>query len=257
MDQEAIPICTGTSVLPRAAPADSKSMAVKRQSRMAGMSTQASWCDGTCNHRLSFDSSWMTDWQKRYLDGDTPWDKGEAAPPLAELIERLGSELFGDGEVWVPGCGAGHDVRLLAGYGLKAVGLDLAPAAIQEAQAHPVVNAERYELMDVLELDEIQNRKASGIWEHTCFCAIDPSRRSDYARSAAEILSDGGVLAGVFFLTPWDPGEQQQGPPFGASIKEIDACFAPWFERIEAWLPESAYPGREGREWLAVYKRLT
>lgn len=199
----------------------------------------------------------MTDWQQRYLDGDTPWDKGEAAPPLRELIERLGVEIFGKGEVWVPGCGAGHDVRLLAGHGLEVVGLDLAPAAIEAAQAGPTVNQERYELMNFLDADQRRGRVASAIWEHTCFCAIDPKQRDDYARSAAEVLQPGGVLAGVFFLTPYDPGEDSSGPPHGASIAEIDDCFAPWFKRVEAWVPEAAYPGREGREWLAVYQRLT
>ena len=207
----------------------------------------------------------MTDWQQRYLDGDTPWDKGGAAPPLAELIERLGAEVFGVGEVWVPGCGAGHDVRLLAEHGLNVVGLDLAPAALEAARAHPSTSKESYELMDFLDPAQLEGRQAAAIWEHTCFCAIDPSRRDDYARSAADVLPPGGMLAGVFFLTPWDEGEEGLGPPgsgglgppFGSSKEAIDACFAPWFERVEAWEPQTAYPGREGREWLAVYKRLT
>lgn len=199
----------------------------------------------------------MTDWQQRYIDGDTPWEKGEAAPPLRELIGRLGVGIFGKGEVWVPGCGHGHDVRLLAGHGLTVVGVDLAPAALEAARAHPQVGSERYEQLDFLNADQMQGRSAGAIWEHTCFCAIDPSRREDYARSAAKLLGPGGVLAGVFFLTPHDPGEEAQGPPFGSDQDGIDACFAPWFERVEAWQPQAAYPGREGREWLAVYKRLT
>lgn len=199
----------------------------------------------------------MTDWQQRYLDGDTLWEKGEAAPPLRELIERLGVEIFGDEEVWVPGCGVGHDVRLLASHGVKAVGLDLAPAAIEAARSHSRVGRERYELMDFLDPAQRKGRLAGAIWEHTCFCAIDPTRRGDYARSAAEVLAPGRLLTGVFFLTPHDPGEEKEGPPHEATTEEIDACFAPYFERVEAWVPMSAYPGREGREWLAVYKRLT
>ena len=199
----------------------------------------------------------MTDWQQRYLDGDTPWDKGEASPPLGELIERMGVELFGDGEVWVPGCGVGHDVRLLASHGLNVLGLDLAPAAIEAAISKPRVSSERFKIMDFLDPAQVAGRSAGAIWEHTCFCAIDPMHRDEYAHSAAEVLPPGRVLAGVFFLTPFDPGEEAVGPPFGSSIEEIDACFAPWFERVEAWAPKAAYPGREGREWLAVYRRLT
>jgi hypothetical protein len=72
----------------------------------------------------------------------------------------------------------------------------------------------------------------------------------------AELLPAGGILAGVFFITPYDPGEEEAGPPFGVSTSELDEWFGPWFERIEAWVPESAYPGREGREWLAVFRKL-
>lgn len=199
----------------------------------------------------------MTDWETRYRDGDTPWEKGTAAPPLAELLERSGPSIFGDGPVWVPGCGIGHDVRLLAGHGLRALGIDLAPAALKRARAHPAVADENYELLDFLDAEGLAGRRASAIWEHTCFCAIDPERRTDYARCAAALLEPGGVLAGVFFLTPYDPGEEQEGPPFGATRGEIDACLAPWFERVEDWVPKRAHAGREGREWVAVYKRLT
>lgn len=199
----------------------------------------------------------MTDWQQRYVDGDTPWDKGHAAPPLCELIDQLGVEVFGGGEVWVPGCGTGHDVRLLAAHGLQVLGIDIAPSAIERARAQPQVAGEQYERLDFLDSAAISARSAGSIWEHTCFCAIDPARRGDYARSAAALLAPGGVLAGVFFLTPHDPGESQEGPPFGACRDEIDDCFATWFERVEDWPPRRAYPGREGREWLAVYKRNT
>lgn len=199
----------------------------------------------------------MTDWQQRYLDGDTPWEKGEAAPPLRELIDRLGVEIFGDGEVWVPGCGLGHDVRFLASHDLLARGIDIAPAALEAAKAHTPAGRESYEELDFLDARQMAGRSAGAIWEHTCFCAIDPSRRGDYALRAAELLAPGSTLAGVFFLTPHDPGEEGFGPPFGAAREQIDACFAPYFERVEAWQPEAAYSGREGREWLAVYKRLT
>ena len=52
-------------------------------------------------------------WEQRYLSNDIPWDKGYAAPPLAEILSRL--KLTGS--ILVPGCGFGHDVRLLAEAG--------------------------------------------------------------------------------------------------------------------------------------------
>jgi hypothetical protein len=72
----------------------------------------------------------------------------------------------------------------------------------------------------------------------------------------AAILAPGGHLVGLFFLTPWDPGEEAKGPPFEAGREEIEALFAPWFELRRERVPGRAYPGREGREWLAVLRRI-
>ena len=100
------------------------------------------------------------------------------------------------------------------------------------------------------------DRQFSAIWEHTCFCAIDPSDRARYVAAAAGCLVDGGVLAGVFFLTPFDPGDDTTGPPFGVSLEDLDKWFSPWFERLDGWVPAAAYPGREGREWVGLFRKL-
>ena len=68
----------------------------------------------------------MTDWDKRYLAGDTPWEKGRAAPPLGELLLKMDPAAWGNGPLLVPGCGLGHDVRALAALGRSVLGVDLA-----------------------------------------------------------------------------------------------------------------------------------
>lgn len=198
----------------------------------------------------------MRDWETCYQKGETPWDKGSAAPPLVELIERLGTGLWGGGTVLVPGCGLGHDVRCLAGRGLKVIGLDLSKTAVEKARSQPPLGDESYETGDFLSADWAAGKQYSAIWEHTCFCAISPTLRGDYAQSAAEVLPEGAILAGVFYLKPFDPGEDNTGPPFMCTIEELDHRFSPYFERLHGWVPENAYPGREGREWIAVYRKL-
>jgi hypothetical protein len=175
---------------------------------------------------------------------------------LFELLERHGSVLFGAGPVLVPGCGLGHDVRALAAAGLTAHGLDISETAVGKARAIPAVGGEIYETGDFLSPEWSAEREFSAVWEHTCFCAIDPSMRAQYAESTAAVLSAGGILAGVFYLTPNDPGEEDDGPPFNATTAEIDALFARFFERIDAWVPQNTYPGREGKEWTAVFRKL-
>ncbi|RYD41509.1 MAG: methyltransferase domain-containing protein [Verrucomicrobiaceae bacterium] len=199
----------------------------------------------------------MTDWESRYQTGDTPWEKGQAAPPLVEVLEELEADEWGCGPILVPGCGFGHDVRLLAGMGLPVTGVDISESAVETARRYAPVGKETYELGDFLDPAWLGGRCFSAIWEHTCFCAINPAERGRYARSAAAAaaLPDGGLLAGVFFINPFDPGEDATGPPFGATVGELDNWFAPWFDRVEGWVPYSSFAGREEREWVALFRK--
>jgi hypothetical protein len=199
----------------------------------------------------------MKDWDACYRNGDTPWDKGMAAPPLEELLDRHGSAVFRGGPVLVPGCGLGYDVRCLADFGVPAHGVDISETAVGKARAMTSGDGASFEHGDFLDPAWRKDRKFAAIWEHTCFCAIDPALRDAYARAAAGVLEAGGIFAGVFYLTPYAPGEEEEaGPPFKVTVEEIGACFSPCFERIESWAPDRSYPGREGREWIGVFGKL-
>lgn len=198
----------------------------------------------------------MIDWESRYQSGDMPWEKGYAAPPLTEFLGKIDVSGWGGGPILVPGCGWGHDVRLLGTLGIPVLGVDLAASAVARAREILGSGYETYEIGDFLGPDWRAGRKFSAIWEHTCFCAIDPSDRDRYAEAAAGCLEEGGLLAGVFFLTPNDPGDDSSGPPFGTSVEELNRRFSRWFEQIGGWVPTTAFPGREGREWIGLFRRL-
>jgi len=198
----------------------------------------------------------MTDWETRYRQGDTPWEKGAAAPPLLELLARWKQgPLWAGGSVLVPGCGFGHDVREIAKGGVTVLGVDLSAAAVERANTFEKVGAESYRQEDLFDSRWWPEAGFGGWWEHTCFCAIDPADRPRYAAAAGALVRPGGWLCGVFFLTPNDPGEEGQGPPFESTQKEIIGVLAPWFDLEECWAPESGYPGRVGREWVAIFRR--
>jgi len=186
-------------------------------------------------------------WEQRYLSNDIPWDKGYAAPPLAEILSRL--KLTGS--ILVPGCGFGHDVRLLAEAGTEPLGFDISPYAIDKANSFPRVSRERYEVGDFFSLGETYEGKFNWIFEHTFLCAIDPSQRSDYVRTALRLLSENGYLAAIFFIHIDDP----EGPPYPISYDEIDQLFSANFDTLEQWVPTTAYPGRESREEIRIMRR--
>lgn len=189
------------------------------------------------------------DWNRRYEEGDTPWDKGAPHPILETMLDRGALA----GRVLVPGCGTGHDVRALARQGLEVVGLDVAPLALERAQAHPPVGGETYELGDLFDLPLSLRGAFDGVFEHTCFCAIDPVRRSDYVAAVAGALKPGGHLLAVFFV---DPDNDDEGPPFGCTPAEIDGLFGGAFELLEEHWEIPTYPEREHRELLRLYRRI-
>ncbi len=202
--------------------------------------------------------SMMRDWEQDYLDNNTPWDKGKPAPPLIEWIEKNPGVLSGD--ILVPGCGLGHDVRALEEKtsGTTITGIDVSPTAIAQADAINKVGNERYLVADLFDLKHLAG-SFDYVWEHTCFCAINPVLRDVYVLSVWEALAPGGNLLGVFYLNPYDEDHQPGGgPPHGTTKEELDQRFVKSnkFEIIEEYLPQRSYDGREGRELMLRMRRV-
>ena len=199
-----------------------------------------------------------TDWESCYRAGETPWDKGAPAPPLLEWLAPPGRRL--GGEILVPGCGLGHDVRAIAAadQDARVVGLDISPAALAQARRQPPAGHESYVEADLFDLPPDFRGRFDWVFEHTCFCAIDPARRADYVQAVAGALRLGGHLLAIFYLQPWSGGEPSPpggGPPFPTSAEELDGLFTSHFETLEELVPTRAYRGREGRELLRLLRR--
>ena len=189
------------------------------------------------------------DWNSRYAENDTPWDKGGAHPVLRDMLVHGALR----GRVLVPGCGTGHDVRELARRGLAVTGLDIAPLALELARDYDKVSDETYKLGDFFAMPSGARGSFDGIFEHTCFCAIDPARRADYVRAAAAALKPGGRLLAVFFTDPDNDGE---GPPHGCTCAELDGLFGGDFRLLEERREIPTFHERHGRELLRLYERV-
>ena len=191
-----------------------------------------------------------SEWESRYQSGDTPWDKGLPHPALTAWLDKADMT----GRVLVPGCGSGHDVRAIARKKTaKVVGMDIAPSAIRSASAFPAAADETYILGDFLAGDARSHGQFDWMFEHTCFCAIRPDRRADYAREAALSIKTGGFLLAVFFMDPDNP--DPDSPPFASTPKDLDELFLPSFQKIDFHSEIDTYPGREHREHLILFRR--
>src|SRR5438034_6999521 len=203
-----------------------------RGARVAGVSTPEFWTD-------------------LYTRGGDGWELGRPAPTLAAFLE---STHLPPGRVAVPGCGRGHDVRHLVRRGYMAVGFDFAPAAITEAKARAKAEgvAAEFEQRDIFTLDRDYANAFDGVWEYTCFCAIDPARRAQYVRTMAAILRPGGWLLACFYPIRQPGG----GPPFPVARSEVRRLFAGRSGTSRPKLPFARVRGRKGQEgWFPSRKR--
>jgi len=199
-----------------------------------------------------------TDWEERYRQADTPWDKGTAHPALLHWLAAHRGRMTGT--VLVPGCGLGHDARAIAATEPAAdvVGLDIAPSAIAAAAGIAGPGNAVFRQGDLFDLPQKLRGAFDWVWEHTCFCAIDVDRRDAYVAAVAGALRPGGHLLGVFYLDPYRGDHRPGGgPPHGCTSAELAERFGRdgGFRIVAENVPSSTYPERDGRERLILMER--
>jgi methyl halide transferase len=189
-------------------------------------------------------------WEGLYATGGDGWELGAPAAPLVDFVQRTPPPR---GRVAVPGCGRGHDARFLAAHGYEVVGYDFSPAAVTAARALARRDGVRvaFEQRDIFTLGREAAHAFDGVWEYTCFCAIDPARRDEYVRTVADILRPGGWLLACFYPLR----AVAAGPPFAVSRAEVRRRFGARFRLEHAQPPLRSARGRQGREWLVFARR--
>jgi len=191
------------------------------------------------------------DWDEMYRKGEAHWDKGEPSLPMKQYLQHHPVS----GRTLVPGCGRGHEVALAVENGLDATGLDIAPTGIADARALYPHLAERFVLGSLFDPPQELRGAFDIVLEHTCMSALPPTLRADYRRSVDATLKPGGLLIGVWYINPdLDPGHE--GPPYPFSVPDLTALFSDSYEIVDDYVPDVAFPGREGRERLRVLRRL-
>lgn len=193
-------------------------------------------------------------WENLYVQGEDGWELREPAPGLVAWLDGGGRLGPPGARVAVPGCGRGHDARLLARHGYRVDGFDFAAPAVMEARtlaAREGVEAS-FELRDVFTLAADHGEAFDGVWEYTCFCAIDPARRADYVEVVRAILKPGGTLLGCFYPLR----EGGDGPPYPVALAEVERLLAPGFRVEESRAPAASVERRHGLEWLVRATRV-
>jgi SAM-dependent methyltransferase len=154
-------------------------------------------------------------WCDRYQNQETGWDLNQPSPILVNMFPRM---KVPPSRVLVLGCGRGHDAVYFAKQGHFVTAVDISPKALEEAQklygsTYPNI---RWVQADIFNLPRDWDQSFDLIWEHTCFCAINPTRRNELVGIWRRLLSEHGQLLAIFFVM-----EKRGGPAFGASEWEL------------------------------------
>lgn len=187
-------------------------------------------------------------WAERYETGDTPWDLGGPHPELSVRLQggRMSPPREG-ARALVPGAGAGHDALALARRGWLVTAVDLVDAIPTEARDRLTRLGGNYLVADVLE--HTFEGRFDLIWDHTFFCAIDPSDRARWGKRAGELVVPGGHFTALVF--PTKKPRESGGPPFGMEPTDLTDVLGPLFRTTESVEVQRPVARRTWRErWL-------
>lgn len=158
------------------------------------------------------------DWETRFRDDDTPWERGALHPAFLHWRE---TKAFRPGEhVLIPGCGRSQELLAFAEAGLTVTGADLSETAIAWQSEKFATAGQRGDLVmgDVLAWQP--GTPLDLVYEQTFLCAIHPRLRQAYESALTRWLRPGGRLHALFMQK-----DERGGPPYGCPIDVMHDLF--------------------------------
>jgi SAM-dependent methyltransferase len=182
-------------------------------------------------------------WNDQYIAQSTGWDLGQVSPPLKAYIDQISDKNL---KILVPGCGNSYEAEYLLEQGFNNVNLiDIAPELVDRLKtkfkSKPQINiilGDFFEHVGEYDL----------ILEQTFFCALDPILRKNYVEKMANLLNNGGKIAGLLFSRIFEIA----GPPFGGTIEEYQELFKEKFDFKIFDACYNSFDKRSGNELFVV-----
>jgi len=158
------------------------------------------------------------EWEQRYQQGSTGWDRGDTSPNLHYWIDK---QLLEACRILVPGCGNGYEVLHLAKAGFDVVAIDMAPTAIENLNTALASNQLHAEVVQADYFVWQPERTFDAIYEQTSLCALPPVQWQAYEQCVYQWLKPNGKLLAQFMQTA-DGG----GPPYHCDISAMLDLFS-------------------------------
>ncbi|MBC7371177.1 MAG: methyltransferase domain-containing protein [Bdellovibrionaceae bacterium] len=185
-------------------------------------------------------------WTDAYIqEGNPGWNLGEPAEALKDMLPRL---KLPKSRVLVLGCGEGHDAAFFAQAGHVVTAVDFSEEAVTRArQNYGTISGLTFVKKDVFKLEPEFHSAFDIVFEHTCYCAINPAKRAQMVKVWRQCLHDQGQVMGVFFTM-----YKKQGPPYGGSEWELRQRLKDSFQFIFWGRWQMSTPRRQGKELFVL-----
>jgi SAM-dependent methyltransferase len=166
-------------------------------------------------------------WTKIYQEEKPKWETGAPAQALKSIMPQL---KLNSQRIAVLGAGTCEDAAYLASLGHFVTAIDFSGEAIARARLK-FSQLERLKFIecDMFHLPASLDGNFDLVFEHTCYSAVDPTKRSQLVKIWNRLLTPQGHLLGVFFAI-----DKRQGPPFGGSEWELKKRLDKYF-RLLYW----------------------
>lgn len=190
-------------------------------------------------------------WEELYRNNTVAWD---LRTPTPAFIDLLNSEYFlNKKKMLVVGCGYGYDAIEAAKKGFNVTALDFSETAIEFAKtlAGKEKVSVNFLVEDFFNLNTSFLNSFEIIFDYVTYCAIDPTRRKEYADKISQLLKPEGLFAIILF-----PVENRVGgPPFAVDVNEATNFFSEKLELIISTDKINSIKPRKGRELLQIYRK--
>ena len=190
-------------------------------------------------------------WEADYQRGTDGWDLGGPTPVFKRIAS---SKRFKPGRMIVLGAGRGHDAREFSRHGFEVTAIDFSPYAVE--QMHTLADPKapiKILQQDIFTLPQEMDGSFDYLLEYTCFCAIDPKRRAEYAGLVNRLLKPTGIFIDLAFPLDHRPG----GPPYAVTEAEILGLFLTrGFKLVSREKPEDSVKPRRHAEELFIFQKI-
>ena len=191
-------------------------------------------------------------WDKRYREGETPWDTGVVNGHLPQVLQERDIDPCRALEI---GCGTGTNAIWMAQQGFDVTAVDLSGEAIERATKKAEEAGARCRfLADSATTMEIEGDGFGFAWDFGCFHVFDTLwARAALAANVARHLAVDGIWLSV--ISSADGGPRDSGPP-RRTASEILAAVEPHLEIVELRAERYQAGSSEGFEaWRALMRK--